>query len=128
MFHIVRWMDWEHDAKYTVSDMITYELSLIIQDAVLFFVVGRLYILPSVDHLAWIESRPIFTAATLRPVSTVFCNLCTKCTARGRSSSGRSRAWRSRSWLPSRRPARAQAVRTGVWLMKGLKSPLHSSY
>jgi hypothetical protein len=36
MFHIVRWMDWEHDAKYTVSDMITYELSLIIQDAVLF--------------------------------------------------------------------------------------------
>lgn len=54
MYHIVRWMDWEHDAKYTVSDMITYELSLIIQDAVLFFIVGRLYKLPSVDHLAWI--------------------------------------------------------------------------
>jgi hypothetical protein len=41
MFHIVRWMDWEHDAKYTVS-MITYELSLIIQDAVLFFHRGPL--------------------------------------------------------------------------------------
>jgi hypothetical protein len=54
MFHIVRWMDWEHDAKYNVSDMITYELSLIVQDTVLFFVVGRLYLLPSVDHLAWI--------------------------------------------------------------------------
>jgi hypothetical protein len=54
MYHIVRWMDWENDAKYTLSDMITYELSLIVQDAVLFFIVGRLYLLPSVDHLAWI--------------------------------------------------------------------------
>jgi hypothetical protein len=121
MFHIVRWMDWEHDAKYTVSDMITYELSLIIQDAVLFFIVGRLYILPSVDHLAWIGvafaaniySSYITSFSFLQYSATLYEMHCT---------------WPLELWAFTCVAVPIvvavvvlhvlQAVRTGVWLMK----------
>jgi hypothetical protein len=56
MYHVVRWMEWENDAKYTLTDMFTYELNLIVMDAVMFFVVGRLHQQRGVDHAAWILS------------------------------------------------------------------------
>jgi hypothetical protein len=108
-------MDWEHDAKYTVSDMITYELSLIIQDAVLFsswaashstqcrsFGLDRVVPIFTADYvLSFLHSATPVRNALHVAVRVLGVHV------RG----GPDRGCR-------RRPHVLQAVRTGVWLMK----------
>jgi hypothetical protein len=54
MFWFVRWMQWENDSRYTLHNMYVYESILIVQDCVVYFVVGRLHQQRGVDHLAWL--------------------------------------------------------------------------
>ena len=54
MFHVIRIMDWEHTQTLHLHDLYTYQSPIIIQDAIVYFVVGRLYQQRGVDHLAWI--------------------------------------------------------------------------
>lgn len=47
--------DWENDSRYLLSDGVMYEGNLIVSDAVVFFVVGRLNRQRlGVDHAAWV--------------------------------------------------------------------------
>lgn len=60
------YQSFEHDEKYTLSDMMTYELQLILSDAVLFFLVGRLFDKPGVDHgsfLFWSAMANIYSSS-----------------------------------------------------------------
>jgi hypothetical protein len=53
VYHIVRWLSWEHNDQLSLLDLYMYESVLILQDALVYFVVGRLYKQQGVDHLAW---------------------------------------------------------------------------
>jgi len=53
MFHLARFMDWEHDANFSLQDMLLFDAGNMMLDVMVFFVVGRLYKHKGVDHLAW---------------------------------------------------------------------------
>jgi hypothetical protein len=52
-FHLARFMDWEHDANYSLQDLLLYDFGNIILDIIVFFLIGRLYQKRGVDHLGW---------------------------------------------------------------------------
>ena len=54
MYHVIRLLDWEHNSQLNLHDLYTYQSPLIIQDAIVYFVVGRLCQRRGIDHLAWI--------------------------------------------------------------------------
>ncbi|GKY96350.1 hypothetical protein MPSEU_000594700 [Mayamaea pseudoterrestris] len=54
VYHLVRIMDYEHNPHLQLSDLYTFESNLIVQDALVYFMVGRLYKQQGIDHLAWI--------------------------------------------------------------------------
>ena len=53
-YKMVRWIDWEHDAHFTLDNFWTYESVDVAMDTFFFFFVGRLYKQRGVDHLAWV--------------------------------------------------------------------------